>query len=85
MVLTENPILVYPLALLSALGILFLLTGVYTALLLMLFKREGSAQSWGEAWPAVAGGLALALLQLYAIDAVRFSFTHTWGGFSLGA
>ena len=82
--LTENPVILYPLAVLSAAGILFLLTGVYTALLLMVLRREGRAETWSEAWPALAGGLALGLLQIYAIDAVRYHLTHTWGGFALG-
>ncbi|MGB7540112.1 MAG: DUF2085 domain-containing protein [Anaerolineales bacterium] len=82
--LTENPIILYPLAVLSTAGILFLLTGVYTALLLMLVRREGLAETWKDAWPVLAAGLALGLLQIYAIDAVRFQLTHTWGGFSLG-
>ena len=82
--LTENPIILYPLAILSVAGILFLLTGVYTALLLMVLRREGLAETWADAWPALAAGLMLGLLQIYAIDAVRFQLTHTWGGFSLG-
>jgi uncharacterized membrane protein len=82
--LTENTIILYPLAVLSTAGILFLLTGVYTALLLMLFRRESLAETWAEAWPWMAAGLALGLLQIYAIDAVRFQLTHTWGGFALG-
>ena len=82
--LTENPIILYPLAILSTVGILFLLTGVYTALLLMVFRREGLAETWADAWPALAAGLALGLLQIYAIDAVRYQLTHTWGGFNLG-
>lgn len=82
--LTENPVILYPLAVLSAAGILFLLTGVYTALLLMVFRREGRAETRADAWPALAGGLALGLLQIYAIDIVRYHLTHTWGGFALG-
>jgi uncharacterized membrane protein len=84
LVLLENPIILYPLALLSTLGILFLLTGVYAALLLMLLRKEGQADGWRDAWPVIAGGLTLALLQIYAIDVVRFLFSGTWGGFSLG-
>jgi uncharacterized membrane protein len=84
LVLTENPIILFPLALLSTVGILFLLTGVYTALLLMVLRRENQASGWTDAWPILAAGLILALLQIYAIDAVRFMFTHTWGGFSIG-
>jgi uncharacterized membrane protein len=82
--LTENPIILYPLAVLSAAGILFLLTGVYTALLLMVLRREALAETWKDAWPVLAAGLALGLLQIYAIDAVRYQLTHTWGGFGLG-
>jgi uncharacterized membrane protein len=84
LVLLENPIILYPLALLSTLGILFLLTGVYAALLLMLLRKEGQADGWRDAWPVIAGGLTLALLQIYAIDVVRFLFSGTWGGFSIG-
>jgi uncharacterized membrane protein len=84
LVLLENPIILYPLAILSTAGVLFLLTVVYVALLLMVFKREGQAGNWRDAWPVIAGGLALALLQIYAIDAVRFQLTHTWGGFTIG-
>jgi uncharacterized membrane protein len=84
LVLPENPIILYPLAVLSTAGVLFLLTGVYVALLLMAVKREGQAENWRDAWPVIAGGLALALLQIYAIDIVRFQLTHTWGGFTIG-
>jgi uncharacterized membrane protein len=84
LVLPENPILLYPLALLSTLGILFLLTGVYTAMLLMVLRKEGQADGWRDAWPSLAGGLLLALMQIFAIDAVRFLFSGTWGGFSSG-
>jgi uncharacterized membrane protein len=82
LVLWENPIILYPLAVLSTAGVLYLLTGVYAALLLIVFRREGRAGSWREAWPAVAGGFALALLQIYAMDAVRMHLTGTWGGFA---
>ncbi|MBN1440798.1 MAG: DUF2085 domain-containing protein [Anaerolineales bacterium] len=84
LVMPENPILLYPFALLSVAGILFLLTGVYLSLLLMVLRRENQAETWHDAWPAVAGGFALGLLQIYAIDIVRFQITHTWGGFGIG-
>jgi uncharacterized membrane protein len=84
LILLENPIILYPLAVLSTAGVLFLLTGVYLALLLMLLHKEGQAITWRDAWPVVVAGLSLALLQIYAIDAVRFHVTGTWGGFSIG-
>jgi uncharacterized membrane protein len=81
---SENPIVLYPLAILSVLGVLFLLTGVYSAGLLMILKREGQFSGWGAAWPLLLAGLTLGLIQIGAIDFVRFAFTQTWGGFSLG-
>jgi len=83
-VLWENPIILYPLALLSTVGILFLLTGVYTAILLMLFRKENLAENFRDAWPILLAGLTIGLMQIIAIDAVRFYFTHTWGGFTIG-
>lgn len=84
LVLWENPIILYPLALLSTVGILFLLTGVYAAILLMLFRKENLAENFRDAWPILLAGLTIGLMQIIAIDAVRFYFTHTWGGFTIG-
>ena len=84
LVLLENPIILYPLAVLSITGVLILLTGVYTSLLLMAFRRESQAESWKNAWPSLAGGFTLALLQIYAIDAVRLILSGTWDGFAIG-
>jgi uncharacterized membrane protein len=84
LVLLENPIVLFPLALLSTAGILFLLTGVYTAVLLMIFRKEATAAGWRDAWPYVVAGLTLTLLQILAIDAVRYAITGTWSGFSIG-
>ena len=84
LVLLENPVILYPLALLSTMGVLYLLTGVYTAILLMLFRKENFAETFHDAWPVLVAGLTIGLVQIMAIDAVRFYFTHTWGGFNLG-
>jgi uncharacterized membrane protein len=84
LVLLENPIILYPLALLSTVGVLYLLTGVYTSILLMLFRKENFAETFHDAWPVLVAGLTIGLLQIMAIDIVRFYFTHTWGGFNLG-
>jgi uncharacterized membrane protein len=85
LVLLENPVILYPLAILSTLGVLFLLTGVYTTVLLMIFRREGQLDSYRRGVPLGLLGLTLALIQIGAIDVVRFLMTGTWGGFSLGA
>jgi hypothetical protein len=40
LVLGENPIILYPLALISAAGVLILLTMIYSIMWLMIFKRR---------------------------------------------
>jgi uncharacterized membrane protein len=84
LVLTENPIVLYPLALLSALGVLLLLTLLYTIGLLIFLRRENQVQTWRQAaWPLLIG-LTLALVHIAAIDAVRYSIFGTWAGLPLG-
>jgi uncharacterized membrane protein len=84
LVLLDNSIILYPLAILSSLGVLFLLTGVFTAAILMLFKKEGLAETWRDALPVIAVGLVCALLMIGGIDFIRYHFTGTWSGFQIG-
>jgi len=83
LVLTENPLILYPLALLSAAGVLALLTLIYAIVVLMLLRRENSAESWRDVALPVVAGLTLAILQVGLIDLVRHALTGTWGGFPL--
>jgi uncharacterized membrane protein len=83
LVLTENPLILYPLALLSGLGVIVLLTGVYSMVVLLLLRKENQADSWRDlAWPLL-GGLTLGFLQISLLDLGRFAVTGTWSGFTL--
>ncbi len=83
LVLSDNPLILYPLALISAGGVLVVLTSVYTVMALLVLGRENRAASWLDlAFPAVVG-LTLAILQIGGIDLVRFALTGTWSGFTL--
>jgi uncharacterized membrane protein len=62
MVLWQPPILLYPLAILSAGGVLMMLGLVNTVLLLALTRREGQIHNWREGVVPVLGGLAIATL-----------------------
>jgi uncharacterized membrane protein len=84
LVLLENPIVLYPLAVLSTVGVLALLTGVYATVILMIVRRESQLISIRQSLPLLIAGLTLALLQIGAIDYARYFFTGTWGGFTLG-
>ena len=83
LVLSGIPIILYPLALLSAAGVLLLLGMIYTMVLVMLFKAENRFSRINGLKVFVVGGLILALLQISLLDAGRYWLTGTWQGFSL--
>ncbi|RLC97560.1 MAG: hypothetical protein DRI77_07010 [Chloroflexi bacterium] len=80
LVLTRWDFLLYPLALLSALGVLFLLTTVNSMLVLMLTRRENVVKTWREAAIPLLAGFTVALIQIGAIDVVRYALTGTLSG-----
>jgi uncharacterized membrane protein len=82
-VLSENDLILYPLALVSAAGVLALLTAVYTTMVLLVIRRENQADGWLDLALPLLLGVTLALVQVGAIDVVRYLATGTWAGFSL--
>jgi uncharacterized membrane protein len=79
----ENPLILYPLALLSAFGIVLILAMVYTIVWLMLTKKENRITRFQDLlYPALAG-LLTAMLQIFVLDIGRLWLTGTWGGFNL--
>ena len=83
-VLTENPLVLYPLALVSAAGVLVLLSMVYSMVWLMLLRVENRIFRVQQLLLPVAGGFGIALLQIALLDLARFWITGTWDGFHLG-
>jgi len=84
LVLTESPIILYPVAFISAGGVLILLTMVYSMIWVILMRQENDFTRFSQLWLALAAGFTTAMLQISAIDLLRFWLTSTWGGFSLG-
>ncbi len=81
LILTENPLLTYPLILTSTGSLMLLLTVLYTVIWILLRKRENSFSSWKELiWWGIAG-FTSALMQIAFIDLIRFLLTGTWSGF----
>jgi len=81
LILTENPLLTYPLILTSTGSLLFLLTVLYSVIWILVRKRENSFTSWKELiWWGIAGFYS-ALMQIALIDLLRFILTGTWSGF----
>ncbi len=79
LVLLELPVLLYPLAILSTLGVLLMLGSVNTMIVLALTRREGTALSWQQVILPVAIGLAFAFLEIGGMDILRAIITRTLG------
>jgi uncharacterized membrane protein len=79
-VLTGWSGLLYPLALLSAIGVLGLLTCVNTVLVVILAHKENTSDTWRDAVPALLAGLTLSVIQIGSIGIVRFWLTGTLDG-----
>jgi len=75
----ELPPLLYPLAILSTLGVVLMLGAVNTVLLLAVIRQERAAGTWRQAAFPLAIGLAAAFLEIGAIDAVRMALTRALG------
>lgn len=82
MILSEVPLLLYPLAVLSAVSIVLILTMVYGVVWTLISKQENRVQHYRQLWPVVTAGFLTAILQIGVIDAGRFWLTGTWGGFN---
>jgi uncharacterized membrane protein len=83
LVFTRWSFLLYPLALLSALGVLTILTTINSMLVLMIVRRENVADTWRRAVIPLLAGFTVSLIQVGAIDAVRYVLTGTLTGIPL--
>lgn len=82
-VLADIPSVLLVLALLSAATVVLLLTLVYSLVILMISRRENRFSSLASAWLPLMAGFTIAMLQILAIDILRFTLTNTWSGFPL--
>lgn len=76
LVWAQIPVLLYPVAVLSTLGVLLMLGAANTMLVLVLSRREGAAVHTREAVLPATMGLALAFLEIGGIGWVRDMLTH---------
>jgi uncharacterized membrane protein len=80
-VLDGNPLVLYPLAVASTLSAFLILTIVYTSVVLAVSRRENRAERWRDLFTPIVIGLTLAVIQIGAIDLLRYTLTGTWAGF----
>mgnify|MGYP001099298847 CR=1 FL=1 len=83
LVTTENPFILYPAAFLSVAGVILLLTMVYSIVWIMLTGQENRYKNLQQMWLPLLAGFTIALLQILAIDLLRYWLTGTWGAIPL--
>jgi uncharacterized membrane protein len=84
LVLTGNPFVLFPLAIIGVLGVWLLLTMVYGIVWVMLTKQENKYTRLWQVWLPLLAGLTITVFQTALIDMLRFWLTRTWAGFPLG-
>jgi len=82
--LTENPLVLYPLTLAAAAGVILVLTAAYSAAWVIVLRWENQFQNWSGLTRPAALGLLSALMQIAALDLIRYWLTGSWSGFHLG-
>jgi hypothetical protein len=81
LVLSNQPAVLYVLALVSGAGVALTLTALNSMVLLILFRRDAQAANWRDAAVPLLIGFALAVIQISAISIFRYNWTGTMTGF----
>jgi uncharacterized membrane protein len=71
--------LLYPVALLTTVGVLWMLTLVNTMILLIVLRRDSQARTWRDALASLSMGLTATLIELTVMGTVRYLLTGTLG------
>jgi uncharacterized membrane protein len=82
-VLSGNPLLLYPLAILSSLTVVVILGGAYTMFALLFLGRESQALTWRRLFFPLVFGFTLALAQITVIILVRWATTGSCSGVAI--
>jgi uncharacterized membrane protein len=79
--LSNQPAILYVLALVSAAGVVLILGAINSMILLIAFKRDALAKNWRQAAVPLAIGLGMALIQIALVSVFRYRLTGTMTGF----
>lgn len=81
LILSNQPLILYVLAIMSTVGLLTIVTALNTVIILIISRRESMATHWQQAGFPLLIGVALAVVELSAISLLRFNLTGTMTGF----
>ena len=74
---------IYPVMVISGLGVFVVLSSVYTVVALMILRRENAQLFWRELLLPILIGMTIALLQVLLTAWLRFLLTGTWESLNL--
>jgi hypothetical protein len=80
LLLSNQPAINYVLALASTVGLLLIVMSLNVVFLLIIFRREGRAETWQQLITPLTIGLILAIIELSIISTLRFNWTGTMTG-----
>ena len=83
-ILFENPLVLYPLAVVSAAGVLVILAMTYAMIFVLGLRWDNRFETIRDLVLPLLVGSGLAVFQIFLIDLGRFWVTGTWDGFHLG-
>ncbi len=75
----ELDFLLYPLAIVSTLGVLVMLTAVNTMIILIVTRRENRAETWLDALLPLSLGLLATVAEIAGMDLLRLALTQQLG------
>ncbi len=81
LVLSDQPTILYIFGMVSAAGVVLVLTAINSTMLLILTKRDARAKTIRQTLVPLGIGLILGLIQIGIISFVRYSLTGTLTGF----
>lgn len=81
LVISENPIILYPLSLLSVLNLLIILTAIHTILWVLLLKKENRFLNFSQLKTYMLCGFITVIIQIALMDFIRYQLTGTWNSF----
>jgi uncharacterized membrane protein len=80
LILTGSPYILYPVAIISAGGVILLLTLAYSIIALGILHKENQYTRLLQTIIPLAMGFTIAITQIAMIDIIRFIITGTWSG-----
>ncbi len=80
LILTGSKYVLLPAALVSAGGVVLLLTLVYTLLWIRIFHKENQFTNISQTTRYLVAGFMIAMIQIALFDLIRFIITGSWNG-----